>query len=184
VSCPDWPSLVAYREVRGEDPPEWRASLDHLAGCADCRHRALAADPLLVFQRLPAVAVAPGEVAGVLQAVATLRRSRRWGAVSPAPAGDPARRRPLAGGRWRWPAAAAALLAAALTLAPAGPGTGRGNGDRGVLSAPRLTTARGQADPILTSAFVEDLDLPDARVYQLAEEELSVVMIVDPSFDL
>jgi hypothetical protein len=184
VSCPDWPALVAYREARGEDPPGWRASLDHLAGCADCRRRALAADPLLVFQRLPAVAVAPGEVTAVQQAVATLRRSRRVAAASPAPAGAAGRRRSLADGRWRWSAAAAVLLAAALTLAPAGPGAGRGRGPQSAPVSPHLTTVRGQADPVLTSAFVEDFDLPDARVYQLAEEELSVVMIVDPSFDL
>lgn len=176
MSCPDWKALVRAREAGGDDPPGWRRSLEHLAGCESCRGEALEADPTLLFQHLPEVRVGAGEVAAMRDAVATLVRARRLAAS--VPAAPPAR---SSSRRWRRPAAAAALLAAALSLSPAIPPPG--NAGQATAAFPELAaTPRGSTAP--THALVEELDLPDARVYQLAREDLSVVMIVDPSLDL
>lgn len=177
MSCPDWKSLVSAREAGGEDPPGWRRSLEHLAGCEGCRREALEADPTLIFQRLPEARVGTGEVVAMRDAVSTLVRARRL--ATSVPAAPPAR--PSSPGRWLRPAAAAALLAAALTLGPAVPPPPSAR--EAAAAFPELAAApRGSAAP--THALVEELDLPDARVYQLAREDLSVVMIVDPSLDL
>ena len=37
---------------------------------------------------------------------------------------------------------------------------------------------------IMTHSAVETLDLPGARVYELADEDFSVVLVVDESFEL
>ena len=58
MSCPDWQRLTALRERDPDaEPPGWREALAHLDGCPACAAAALAADPLLVFRRLPRPAV-------------------------------------------------------------------------------------------------------------------------------
>ena len=62
MSCPDWKRLVRERQALSHpfaretgDSLDWREALGHLdSGCPACRKAALAADPLLVFRRLPA----------------------------------------------------------------------------------------------------------------------------------
>jgi hypothetical protein len=57
MSCPDWRSLTLRRELAGGDEPDgWREATQHLDGCANCRQAALAADPTLLFRRLPGLA--------------------------------------------------------------------------------------------------------------------------------
>lgn len=164
MSCPDWRSLVAARDARREDPPGWQVGLEHLEGCPDCRRRALAADPTLVFRRLPGMATSRSEIESMRGAVAALRRAGRL--VADDDAGAPA-----AGyRRWGLSAAAAVLAGVALMIAP-----GSGHPTPGTLVA---------AEPEPATAYVEELDLPQARIYQLAEEEISVVWIVDESLDL
>lgn len=209
----DWRSLVAHRgEPSAPEPAGWAAAIEHLAldpgdprsGCAACRRAALAADPTLVFRRLPAAAPLAGpaadpEVAAVQQAVAALRAASRVGAsaaglASLRPLASLPRRdwlRPAA----RW-AAAAGLAAAALLVGSAGPGH--------VAVAPSATLAARAATPLTPTLagavpvamrgpaelrpaqmpMLEELDRPEARVYQLDGANLSVVMIVDEKLDV
>ncbi len=76
MSCPNWRSVVAERELTGEDAAAWTEALRHLDDCPDCWERALAADPALLFQRLPAPEISDEDIAGMKQAVATMRRAR------------------------------------------------------------------------------------------------------------
>lgn len=92
--CPDWAALaLVCRETgpglgdRNRDAAaaaaaaaRWDAALHHLdGGCQDCRRQALAADPTLVFRRLPRIeldaAAEAAEVAAARQAVAAMRNA-------------------------------------------------------------------------------------------------------------
>ena len=107
MSCPDWQRLATLREQDpGADPEGWQEALAHLADCSACAAAALAADPLLVFRRLPRPAVREEEVAEIGAEVLALVRAGRREA-----------RRPRRRGFWRG-AAAAALVGAALLLEP------------------------------------------------------------------
>ena len=82
MSCPDWPSLVRRRD---RVPEVWDAALEHFDGCSRCRDAALAAEPTLLFRRLPAPAPRGDEIATMKEAVAALRRNSQprrapWGA--------------------------------------------------------------------------------------------------------
>lgn len=98
MSCPDWNALVTLRERDGADPEGWTEALTHFDACRDCRNEALAADPMLVFRRMPALdlpaAAEASEVDSMRQAVAAMRTARRL---------DSGRR---FGGWRRWTAAA------------------------------------------------------------------------------
>ena len=164
MSCPDWTTLAAHRrERRGAEPDGWQAALAHFDACSACRREALAADPTLVFRRMPEVAMTPAaeaaEAASMRQAVAAMRTASRVEASQRSSAG------------WRRWAAAAVLTVAALPL-------GR---DGGQVPAER---ARLAAAPVPVSALVaepppgEDLS-PD---YQVDSEGFSVVMLYDDNF--
>ncbi len=182
VSCPDWTALVALRErADAEGLPEpagWAAALDHLDGCPRCRRQAVAADPLLVFRRLPGAEMPARERAeaeaaeAMVQAVAAMRTAERLES-----------RRRFAG--WRRWAAAAVLALASLSV-------GR---DREQLLAPQPVTpatpvvslpemASPAANSTAGAATLEWLDSSDARVYQLNGKDLSVFMIVDHKIDV
>jgi hypothetical protein len=189
--CPDWTSLVALREraERAEpnepnepneeaaaEPAAWAAALEHLDACPLCRRQAVAADPLLVFRRLPGVELtAAGEDAeaeSMIQAVAAMRTAKRLES-----------RHRFAG--WRRWAAAAVLALVSLSV-------GRDRSPR-LAPAPELLPAvslPGTAVPVANgpvnngSATLERLDDSDARVYQLNGKDLSVFMIVDKKLDV
>ncbi len=55
-------------------------------------------------------------------------------------------------------------------------------GSNSVVSQPPLTSGFGIGDG--PAPLIEPLDLPAARIYQLGEEDLSVVMVVDESIDV
>lgn len=76
MSCPNWPSIVAERERLGEDTAGWVQALRHLDECPECWERALAADPALLFQRLPVAEVSEEDIGAMQQAVASMRRTR------------------------------------------------------------------------------------------------------------
>ncbi|HEY0553976.1 MAG TPA: hypothetical protein VGG20_06885 [Thermoanaerobaculia bacterium] len=182
VSCPDWTALVALRERADADgspePADWAAALEHLDGCPRCRRQAVAADPLLVFRRLPGAEM-PGERAeaeAMVQAVAAMRTAERLES-----------RRRFAG--WRRWAAAAVLALVSLSV-------GR---DRDPLLAPQPAMPAIPATPVVSlpetaspaansavngAATLERLDSSDARVYQLNGKDLSVFMIVDHKIDV
>jgi hypothetical protein len=171
VSCPDWTLLTARRERGGADPAGWTEAMQHFDSCLLCRREALAADPLLVFRRLPAAdldaAAERSEVEAVCQAVTAMRTARRLEA-----------RQSFAG--WRRWAAAAVLALAALSM--------------GRDKAPRLEVERaapaagGLARPVLARSAaaptIDVLNRPDAHVYHINDGGLSVTMVVDESLDL
>ena len=101
MSCPDWTALAARGALEDAEPAGWAEAVAHFDACSRCRREALAADPLLVFRRLPASEMPPAEehseVESMRQAVAAMRTARRLES-----------RRSFAGWR-RW--AAAAVLA-------------------------------------------------------------------------
>src|SRR5262245_20040862 len=200
TACPraaDWPALVAHRFARrGEEPAGFRESLAHLEDCPDCRRAALAADPTLVFQRLAGERSRPtatgparldereherAEAESVRRAVAAMRTaSRLAGGTAPRPA------RAAAWKRW---SAAAVLALAALS-------TGSGPGLRELAAPPMpaapISPAAPAADfPLLGSVeaaglrlpVLDELNLPDARVYLMDSPDMSMVWIVDEGLD-
>ncbi len=171
MTCPDWLALAAERERDpGTDPAGWAAACAHLELCPACRRAAVAADPLLLFQRLEAPRADAAEVVRMQQAVAALVGAARV-----------ARRGRRGGGLGRVAAAAAvALLALAVQSGPR-PAPPRAGSDLAALAFADGEPAfsPGPAPPVL-----EELDRPEARVYQLPAEGLSVVLIVDSSLDV
>jgi len=163
VSCPDWSGVAARREA---EPSGWAAAVAHYDGCSLCRREALAADPLLVFRRLPVEEMTPAEeqaeVDAVRQAVTAMRTAGRLEV-----------RRRFAG--WRRWAAAVVLAAAALSV-----GRDKARNLETLVMAPvSEAPAAAAAGPTL-----EGLNRPGARVYHLANEGVSVVWIVDESLDV
>lgn len=112
MSCPDWTSLVRRRDEDAAGEALWRRALEHLEGCQRCRQAAYAAEPTLVFRRLPAVAVSEREVDAMKQAVDAMRRAQPL--VEPVAARRRFPRRPPA--VWLRAAATVAVAAGALTL--------------------------------------------------------------------
>jgi hypothetical protein len=181
LSCPDWQGLAALRgEPAGPFEPaasaasaKWADAVAHLDGCQRCRREALAADPLLVFRRLPALqlgeAAERSEVESMRQAVAAMRTGRRLES-----------RHRFAG--WRRWAAAAALVVASFAVS-------RDPSPVVAVSAPLPAPAAPPQEAVGarfegTPEMLEGLDRPDARVYQMKGKDMAVVMIVDKSFDV
>jgi hypothetical protein len=185
VSCPDWKALAVARAAHPEsDPPEWGEARAHLAACPACRAAAVAADPLLLFSRLaPAQetprAADPEMLDGVL---ALVRASRVAGGEAPV-AASPAR----SARRVRRARIAAAILLAslfALSDSARRPASTAAVEPEIVAaeSGFELAVESDPAEPLLPA--VEDLDRPEARIYELSEADLAVVLIVDPGFDV
>jgi len=185
VSCPDWTSLTAHRlDKRGGAEPEgWSDALAHFdGGCQLCRKAALKADPTLVFRQLARVPAATmteaqerAEVDSVRQAVAAMRAASRLESLK-------GRRRGFAAGGWkRWSAAAALAL---VTVTAPSDDARRAAQLRDDLVEESLEVSvqavrQTGAAPILEGG----VDLPGTRVYQLGDNELSVVMVFNESFD-
>ena len=199
----DWLALAAHREqAGGEEPAGWAAAVDHLAGgCAGCHRAALAADPTLLFRRLDVTVPAPNspnslvdpEVAAMQQAVAALRTASRVGGQSSHAGGR------MPGIRARgWHnagrlTAAAGLAAAALLAVPRSPGVPALAHLAALPAAgPALAVAVGPVPTAVPAALrgpqqmplLEDLNRPDARIYQIDGGNLAVVMIVDEKLDV
>lgn len=157
--CPDWAALAAARDQRPGDPPGWEAALAHLDDCARCRREAPAADPMLVFRRLPAFPAGNDEVEAMRLRVAALRSAS---AVAP-----PRRRwRPVGQGL-----AAAAMLAVALLSGSQAPGP-----------VARTAPPPALAAEIAAQPLIEELDQPFDSVVQWNADDLSVVVVVDERF--
>ncbi|HEY2295428.1 MAG TPA: hypothetical protein VGM86_32395 [Thermoanaerobaculia bacterium] len=170
MSCSDWTRLVALREGADAEPAGWAEAVAHLDACPRCRREAVAADPLLVFRRLPAVEMTAGderaEAESMRQAVAVMRTARRLQS-----------RQRFAG--WRRWAAAAVLAAAALSV----------SWDKTPRPAPAVPTAAdlvAPAEPLPAAggATLEPLDGSDARVYQMNGQGVTAFMIVDHKLDV
>lgn len=171
MSCPDWRRLAAARERDPfADPPGWTEARAHLADCAGCRREALAADPLLLFQRLAAGRGGEerDEVLAMQQGVAALVRASR---VAGRAAAGPRR-----GVALRRVAAVALLVLGVMALdgAPSPQGRLAAGRDAWVAAPPELPD-----QPLL-----DELDLAQARVYELGSDDMAVVMVVDATLDV
>lgn len=76
MSCPDWPTLVARRDQVPEGELSWERALEHLDACASCREAAYAAEPTLVFRRLPTLEPSAEDVRAMQRSVAAMRRAQ------------------------------------------------------------------------------------------------------------
>lgn len=185
MSCPAWTTLVAHRFERGAaEPAAWQAALEHLEECPSCRARALDADPTLLFHLAgSSAAAAPretapeGDVAAMRSAVAAMRRAERVEHAAASHAG------------WRgWVAGIAA--AAVLTLGSFGLLEGWKRAEVvPPTAASRVETTGSMASRSVDEALddmpvVEGIGSPDARLYQMATGDFTVVMIVDEKLDL
>lgn len=171
MSCPSWSSLAAVRSRGAGGEAEWDAALAHLRSCLRCRERALAADPTLLFQRLPAPPLEEDEAARMKGSVRSTLRAR---------AVEPRRRSEV---RWATAAAASVLLlilSLAVGLVPTPREPVQSGSPEGLVVPVAVPLGdEGESGPLL-----DGIDRPGARVYQLREGNLSVVMIVDETLDV
>ena len=176
MSCPDWRALSAAREA---DPaaelPAWEEARRHAAHCARCRQTALAAEPLLLFARLPERRVSAGEIGEMQTAVAALVRAGR---VAQGSSSAPTRHRSV--GRLSVTRAAAALVVCSLVALSGAPRSRPSGG--ALLAGGDFGPAQGGLPPV--GSVVEELDRPGARIYELPQADMAVVMIVDASLDV
>jgi hypothetical protein len=171
VSCPDWGRLAALRDRDpAAEPAGWREAVEHSDACPPCRRRALAADPTLLFRRLPVheltAAEERAEVEATRRAVAAMRTAGRMARG----AGEAE-----AGIHWRRWAAAAVLAVAALSA--------RGPAPEAPLGLPAArSTGPARPSSQRTPATIEGLSRPGARIYHYHTADEDLVMIVDESF--
>jgi len=190
-SCPDWKVLAAHRRERhGAEPEGWREALKHLDGCAPCRAAAAAADPTLLFRRLAKVERPPvdeaAEAEAVLQAVTAMRTADRIGRIGRVTASARPRR---AGWRaWRRHAAAAVLMVAALPLGGDDGWRMRLGGETMFLDSLNQEVSQPAAGAPsgveLDQPLIENLNRPEARVYEINSQDFGFVMVVDESFEV
>lgn len=185
MNCPDWNAITERRAAEPlRDPDGFGAALAHLQGCQECRSSALATDPLLVFhpgvRPAPAVhATAAESAADVLAMQGSVLALVRASRVAGGGQQDSTSRLP-AGFR-----IAASLALFSLMVLFGGPK----EADR---EAARSQVGSNLADWIDETAqsadiarpVVEDLEQPGARIYELPQDDLAVVMIVDASLDV
>jgi len=168
--CPSPEELILAFEDSGlRDSDVSPALLAHLDVCSPCRGRAIEIDPTVVFRELPPLAVSEGEVERMRDAVHILVRNR--GLVERV--SDPHR------GVRR--AAIGLLAGLALILGPEMRRLDPGMLANGAHSTSGLIATMQMPPPYPS---IEDVDPPSARVYQLQDDGLSIVMIVDESLDL
>lgn len=183
MSCPEWKTLAAHRLDPGaREPAEWSEALDHFdGGCRLCRRDALRADPTLVFRRMPALEMTPtreaSEVDAVRQAVAAMRTASRVEAL------ERRRSRISGSGGWKRWAAAAVLTLAALSIPSddGGRGARPGFASRPLEQTVALPAAFGEVSDLPT---IEGVNRPDARVYHMDGDGLSLTMIIDESLEI
>lgn len=156
-----------------------RELIEHLRFCTSCRRAVVDEDPTVVFALLETEAFSEEEIGEIQASVRTLRRSR---------AIETAER--TSDRRDRRTAMVAASLVFALALLPLAGGKRLENGSPPLRE---MAAERGQralpgwqewVDDRTEPPVIDELNRPDARVYQLTEEDLSVVMIVDETLDL
>lgn len=158
--CPDWERLLAAREL-GEDPPGWEEARQHLQRCLSCRRTALAQDPLLLFATLPPPLVEPNKVEEMVASVEWLLCAERLREK-----GQEIERVRRSRGSWLR-LAATVLLALFL--------------DR---SLPRSEPLPAGTSPSEAMPSIDAVESSTARLYQLSDEQVQVVWIVDAALDV
>jgi hypothetical protein len=161
----------------GDDCAARQELVDHLRACSSCRREAVDEDPTLAFSLLEAEPVDAGRIAEIQKSVRTLRRSRAIERSDKPPLNE----------RGRAFLVAASLLFV-LTLLPLTNGRSPEESQEpkvGVVSNQQSRADWQQwNDDGTVTPVIEDLNRPEARVYQRTEEDLAVVMIVDETLDL
>jgi len=176
VSCFDWPRLLEHRfDGDLEAPREWPRARRHLESCEACRREAATVDPTLVFRHAAAWSPDPAEADAVRLAVRALRRTAALSASVAAGRSDSGTRR----GRQRL--VSAVLFALVLALMP---GRSARRSVERAEPAPPAFAARIVPGEGLTAPAIEGVDRPQARVYEWAADDLSVVLVVDESLDV
>lgn len=194
--CPDWRALVAARDAHpAAESPLWAEARRHAGRCSRCREAALAADPLLVFARLPERQVSAGEIGDMQAAVAALVRAGRVGQGSDPglPGRRSSRRAGVAGAAGvigLLPVARLSVfrIAAALGICSLLALSGTPRFHPAALG-PLAAATRAEPEALASEALpvgsvVEELDRPGARIYELPQSDMAVVMIVDASLDV
>jgi hypothetical protein len=176
MSCPDWRRLLAARDrAEGVTEPAWRSAVEHLGGCPSCRATAFELDPSLLFVAQSPIEVSDDEIGTIQANVRVLRRARAQERAALEPRRRMAR------------IASAAAVISLMVLLPTH--TSRQSTILPVVAGPSLTLQRapfagGLAFEDSSAPLIEPYDLPLARIYQLGEDDLSVVMVVDESIDV
>ncbi|MEO8197847.1 MAG: hypothetical protein ABI689_14115 [Thermoanaerobaculia bacterium] len=188
MSCPDWRALVAARDAEpAADQPAWAEARHHAAQCGRCREEALLADPLLLFARLPERRATAGEIGEMQSAVAALVRAGRIAqGTSSAQSGRQIALRAAGSGLFSVTRVAAALGVCSL-LAFSGAPRSRPAGLLGafaVAGSPQSGQVALTREVLPLDSIVEELDRPGARIYELPQSDMAVVMIVDASLDV
>jgi len=153
--------------------------VEHLRTCSSCRRAAVEENPTVVFSLLEAASIGRDEIAEIQASVRTLRRSRAIESAEGI--------RPRGGKKTTM---VAASLVFALSLLPLAGGRLLEEGDEPLLDAVSERQPRGRpawqswVQDRTVPPVIEELNRPEARVYQLTEEDLAVVMIVDETLDL
>lgn len=176
MSCPDWRRLLRYRfDDDRRQPDGWGDAVAHLAECGACRAEAVAIDPTLIFVAPPPEpALEPRQLDEIKRSVNTARRARDVETAVSRPAGVVRRF-----------GAAAAMLAVLFLLPPAAVGPPDSLVPAGIPGLEEVENVAGGAlPPAVVSPMIEPLDRPQARIYQLGQEDLSLVMVVDESLDV
>ncbi len=174
MNCPDWRALSARRESDAGGGPspqgganersegEWRAALEHLDDCEACQDEALAADPTLLFRRLPAFEAGADEVAAMQRAVASMRRGETI-----------ERRRPALRRSLLRVAALAAVIMGSVLLRGAG------------VPLPEIAEPATAAELDLEwLPLVETTDPEYSSIIQVVDDEISLVVVLPSNADV
>ncbi len=205
MSCPDWQTLVDQRDtasgaagsgdadsgdaVLGR-PADWHAALKHLDNCSECQVDAIAADPTLLFRRLPVPEFGDTEVETMQRAVASMRRSAKV----------EERRRPA----FALPSAGPWIRAAAVTLVLLGSavlhGTDPRGGDAAIDSESSQVAEVGEsvqpapglpavglsmaARSVSRLPLVEMADPSYGSIIEVVDQDISVVVVLPGNLDV
>jgi len=159
--------------LRDGAPQSWTEALEHLDDCPRCRPEALKSDPLLAFRRLPVTELTPAEERSEAE-------SMRLAVAAMRNAGRLETHHHFAGWR-RWAAAAVLALASLAVSRDRNP---HSTATMAATVAPPAVQHAAPPPAAPEPSAIEGLNRPNARVYHMDGEGLSVFMIVDESLDV
>jgi len=183
MTCPDWENLGPRDDAdtaTSENAAAWAAALEHFDGCEECRDRALAVEPTLLFRKLPPVEVDRSEIDAMKLAVRNLRRAE---AIE-----KPQRRRREV--HWLRAAALATLLVGSAFML-----SDRAISPTAFHEVPKVAaeaTAQETSAPAASQILdlshlpvLEEISRPHGGTFQLVDGDLSVVVVEMPKgFDV